>query len=98
MISTLQRKQFHPYLQSKHANHEFITLRNLAKARKRDQILRSSSHGSHMMNADKDKNKIILPTIQTSFGRNCINMDGFFFRLRSGKAESAPRTNRVDVW
>ena len=67
MIFTLQRKQFHHYLQLKYANHEFITLRNLAKARKRDQILRSSSHGSHMMNADKDKNKIILPTIQTSF-------------------------------
>ena len=67
MIFTLQGKQFHHHLQSKYANHEFITLRNLAKARKRDQILRSSSHGSHMMNADKDKNKIILPTIQTSF-------------------------------
>ena len=52
MIFTLQRKQFHHYLQLKHANHEFITLRNLAKARKRDQILRSSSHGSRMMNAD----------------------------------------------
>ena len=50
MIFTLQRKQFHHYLQLKHANHELITLRNLAKARKRDQILRSSSHGSHMMN------------------------------------------------
>ena len=67
MIFTLQRKQFHHYLQLKHANHERITLRNLAKAHKRDQILRSSSHGSRMMNADKDKNKIILPSIQTSF-------------------------------
>ena len=58
MIFTLQRKQFHHYLQLKHANHEFITLRNLAKARKRDQILRSSSHGHHMINADKDKNHV----------------------------------------
>ena len=33
MIFTLQRKQFHHHLQSKYANHEFITLRNLAKAR-----------------------------------------------------------------
>ena len=67
MIFTLQRKQFHHYLQLKHANHELITLRNLAKARKRDQILSSFSHGPHVINTDKDKNKIILPTIQTSF-------------------------------
>ena len=67
MIFTLQRKQFHHYLQLKHANHELITLRHLSKAHKRDHILRSSSHGFHMINADKDKNKIILPTIQTSF-------------------------------